>query len=177
MQKRIACLAVPLAVDRLSALLTHSNINPFGTLNKPLLSPRAGCFRSCGRFCLSWWGLPLIWKYRGNQIGRIWPFTASSSFLILYGRSLSFNMAQYLFSFIWLAILWLLNLNYDTPVLSDIQADGTSHAAISYERSLRDIWIFHLSVELTVGSLREQNRQRTGMTLARLCDCGVNPSC
>lgn len=31
------------------------------------------------------------------------------------------------------------HLDYERPVLSDIQAGGTSHAAISYERALRDI--------------------------------------
>ena len=46
---------------------------------------------------------------------------------------------------------------------------------ISYEGPLRNIWIFHLSVEWTAGSLREHNRQSTVMTLARFCACGVNP--
>ena len=87
---------------------------------------------------------------------------------------LFFNLAQYLFAFNWLVILWLLILI--TTVLSDIQAGGASHAAVSRMRDLCGLYkIFHLSVKTTLGSLREHNRQSIGRTLARFCDCGVNP--
>ena len=56
---------------------------------------RDGCSRLFERSCLSWWGLPPIWKYWGSQVRQLWPFTAPSSFLILYGRSLFFSLAQY----------------------------------------------------------------------------------
>lgn len=48
------------------------------------------------------------------------------------------------------------HLNYTHPVLSDIQAGGASHAAISRMRDLCGLSEFcHLSVKSTVGSLRE----------------------
>ena len=69
------------------------------------------------------------------------------------------------------------HLDYDCPALSDIQAGGVSHAAVSRVGDLCGLSEFcHLSVELTFGSLREQNGQSSGRTLARFCDCGVNSS-
>ena len=47
MQKRIACLAMPLAVDRLSALLTRSSMNLFVALNKPAFIPVGMAVHGC----------------------------------------------------------------------------------------------------------------------------------
>ena len=130
-QKRIACLAVPLAVDRLSALLTHSNINPFGTLNKPLLSPPG-------------WLFPVVWTILFVLMG-IAPYLEVSgkpnrTDLTVYG-------IQLLFNFVWSISLF----QHDTiPVFLYLTRDFVAaqlelrHSCFIGYPSRRDISRCHL---------------------------------
>lgn len=107
----ITCLAIPLAVGSLSALLTQNNVETFSSINKPLLSPPG-------------WLFPVVWTI-------LYIFMGIASYLVLmsgkpndaaltvYGIQLVFNffwsiiffnLEQYLFAFIWLVVLWLLIL-------------------------------------------------------------------
>ena len=101
-------------------------------------------------------------------VRRTAPFNFVWSLLI-------FNIAQYLFAFYWLVILWLPILITTVLFYQISKMAVISCCHISYGKPLRNIWILHLSAALTSGSLREHNRQSTGMTLAQLCDYGVNP--
>ena len=108
----IICIAIPLLVGGLSALLTGGAMENFGMLNKPPLSPPA-------------WLFPVVWTILYTLMG-------ISSYLIivsdaeeedkyeaivLYGYQLGvnflwstffFNFEWYLFSLVWLILLWVL---------------------------------------------------------------------
>lgn len=108
------CLAVPLAVGGISALLTRDAMEQFQTFNKPPLSPPG-------------WVFPVVWSGLFLMMGLasffVWrsggPRRAIRSALALYGVQLGFNflwtilffnLGRYLFAFLWLAALWALIL-------------------------------------------------------------------
>ena len=155
MQKRIACFAVPLAVDRLSALLTRSSMNrSWRAINLPLSPSR--------------WLFTVVWTILFVLMGIASYLEVSrkpsQTALTVYG-------AQFLFNFVWPislfqsgtipVCLYLVRdfgaaLDYDRPVLSDIQDGGASHVAILRMRDLCRLSEFcHLSVKSTVGALIE----------------------
>ncbi len=108
-KKLILCIAVPLAVGGLAGFLTRDSMKIFRTLNKPALSPPA-------------WLFPVVWTilYVLMGIASYLVITSGKSYrtaLMFYGIQLVFNffwsifffnMEAYLFSFIWLVILWIL---------------------------------------------------------------------
>lgn len=108
-KKLILCIAFPLAVGGLSALLTRNSMEAFQTLNKPLLSPPG-------------WLFPVAWTVLYILMGIASYLVLTSgksnrSALTVYGIQLVFNFfwsiiffnfEAYLFSFIWLIILWIL---------------------------------------------------------------------
>ena len=108
------CIAIPLFVGVLAALLTRNSMEVFGILEKPPLAPPA-------------WLFPVAWTI-------LYILMGISSYLILtsnadkgeitsairiYGLQLVvnflwptffFNFGWYLFSFFWLVFLWILVL-------------------------------------------------------------------
>lgn len=106
------CIAIPLLVGVLAALLTKNSMEVFGILEKPPLAPPA-------------WLFPVVWTI-------LYVLMGISSYLILtsgadkgeitsairvYALQLVvnflwptffFNFGWYLFSFIWLVLLWIL---------------------------------------------------------------------
>ena len=106
-KKCILCLAVPLAAGGLSALLIRDGMETFQSLNKPALSPPG-------------WLFPVVWSilYLLMGIASYLVLTSektSRSVLTVYGIQLVFNffwpilffnLGYYLFSLIWLVILW-----------------------------------------------------------------------
>lgn len=108
------CIAIPLIVGAVSALLTQNSMELFQFLDKPPLSPPA-------------WLFPVVWTILYTLMG-------ISSYLILesgedreqinnaikiYGYQLVvnflwptffFNFEWYFFSFLWLVLLWVLVL-------------------------------------------------------------------
>lgn len=110
-KKLILCLLIPLAVGGLSAFLTRNGMEIFKTLQKPPLSPPAKLF-------------PFVWTILYIMMGLASYIVLTSKKpstlgLILYGAQLFFNFfwsilffnkEMYLFSFIWLVIMWLLIL-------------------------------------------------------------------
>lgn len=110
-KKLILCIALPLAVGGLSAFLTRGGMEIFRSLNKPALSPPG-------------WLFPVVWTVLYILMG-IAPYLVLTSgkqnrpALTVYAIQLAFNffwsvfffnLEAYLFSFIWLAILWALIL-------------------------------------------------------------------
>ncbi len=107
----IICIAIPLAVGVLSALLTRDSMQTFNTINKPKLAPPG-------------WLFPIAWTILYILMGIASYLVVISrkpngSALITYGLQLIFNFfwsiiffnfGQYLFAFIWLVILWILIL-------------------------------------------------------------------
>lgn len=108
-KKLIFCIAIPLAVGGLSAYLTRDSMETFASLNKPALSPPG-------------WMFPVVWTV-------LYILMGIASYLVLvlgkpnrnaltvYGIQLIFNFfwtiiffnyEAYLFSFVWLVILWIL---------------------------------------------------------------------
>lgn len=110
-KKLILCLLIPLAVGGISAFLTKNSMEIFKTLQKPPLSPSAKLF-------------PFVWTILYLMMGLasyivLMSKKPSTLGLILYGVQLFFNFfwsilffnkELYLFSFIWLMIMWLLIL-------------------------------------------------------------------
>lgn len=110
----IICIAIPLAVGGLSALLTKDNMIMFQYIRKPALSPPA-------------WLFPVVWTILYTLMG-ISSYRVVSSdaapkeirgALIFYALQLFFNflwsivffnLEAYLFAFIWLILLWALIL-------------------------------------------------------------------
>ncbi len=108
-KKLILCIAIPLAVGGISALLTSSGMETFQALNKPPLSPPG-------------WLFPVVWTllYILMGIASYLVLTSgkpSRSALTFYGLQLLFNffwsiiffnLERYLFAFVWLIALWIL---------------------------------------------------------------------
>lgn len=107
----ITCLAIPLAVGGLSALLTQNSMAAFNTINKPALTPPG-------------WLFPVVWTILYILMGIASYLVLTSekpneTALTVYGIQLIFNffwsiiffnLELYLFAFIWLVVLWLLIL-------------------------------------------------------------------
>ena len=110
----LICIAIPLAEGGLSAWLTRGSMDTFAALNKPPLSPPG-------------WLFPVVWtilfvlmglaSYLVLKSGK--PQQKVNRALRLYGIQLGvnffwsvffFNLSLYLFSFIWLILLWILIL-------------------------------------------------------------------
>lgn len=110
-KKLIPCLLIPLAVGGLSAFLTRNAMDSFKMLAKPPLSPPG-------------WLFPVVWTILYLLMGFasylvITSGKASALGIFAYGAQLIFNFfwpifffnrEVYLFSFIWLVIMWLLIL-------------------------------------------------------------------
>lgn len=113
-KKLLACLALPLAVGGLAALVTFQGMEAFENLNQPPLSPPG-------------WLFPVVWTALYLAMGwasfRILvsdrPKAARKGALTLYALQLGvnflwpvlfFGLAWYLVSFFWLIFLWVLVL-------------------------------------------------------------------
>lgn len=104
-------ILIPLIIGGLSALLTAGNMNIYSEIQKPPLAPPGILF-------------PIVWTilYILMGIGSVMIYNSSfgttaqrNKALIVYGIQLAvnffwsilfFNMKAYLFSFIWLILLW-----------------------------------------------------------------------
>ncbi len=107
----ITCLAIPLAVGGLSALLTQNSMAGFEAVNKPSLAPPG-------------WLFPVVWTVLYILMGIASYLVLTSGkpndiALTVYGIQLIFNffwpiiffnLELYLFAFIWLILLWFLVL-------------------------------------------------------------------
>lgn len=105
------CIALPLIIGALSALLTRGSMQTFEMINKPPLSPPG-------------WIFPIVWTI-------LYVLMGISSYLVVisdqpndkalsvyflqlafnfFWSILFFNLHWYLISFIWLVVLWFLIL-------------------------------------------------------------------
>lgn len=107
----ILCIAIPLAVGSLSALLTQNSMETFASVSKPPLSPPG-------------WLFPVVWTILYVLMGVASYLVLTSkkpdtAALTVYGIQLVFNffwsiiffnLNLYLLAFLWLVLLWLLIL-------------------------------------------------------------------
>ncbi len=109
----IICLAIPLIVGGLSALLSGGMDN-FDTLIKPPLSPPGWLFPVVWTILYLMMGFASFLVYTANA-----PTYKKNSALLVYGIQLFFNFLwsiiffrfeAYLFAFIWLVVMWVLIL-------------------------------------------------------------------
>lgn len=111
-KKLLICILIPLAVGGLSALSTSGSMDLYQSINRPALAPPS-------------WLFPVAWTilYILMGIASYLVFTSDNPHkniaLDIYGIQLVFNyfwplffftLEAYLFSFIWLVLLWLLIL-------------------------------------------------------------------
>ena len=103
----LTSILIPLAVGATSALLTKSGMTAFEMVNKPPLTPPDWLFPIVWTVLYILMGIAAYLVYSSEQ--------TSKNALILYGIQLLFNffwsifffqMQWYLFSLIWLVILW-----------------------------------------------------------------------
>lgn len=108
----IICLAIPLAVGGLSALLTRSAMKDFAELNQPPLSPPGWLFPVVWAilYLLMGYSLYLVLTSRsGNTvIGQSVTLFGIQLFFNFLWSILFFNLKVYYFSFGWLIVLWAL---------------------------------------------------------------------
>lgn len=110
-KKLAICLLIPLGVGGLSAFLTRDSMESFEMLKNPPLSPPG-------------WLFPVVWTILYLLMGYASYLVLTSgkpdtSAIFAYGAQLIFNFfwtifffnqQMYLFSFLWLVILWFLIL-------------------------------------------------------------------
>lgn len=108
-KKLLVCIAIPLAVGGLAALLTGSSMEKFSSLNQPPLAPPG-------------WLFPVVWTILYVLMGVASYLVLTSGrpdrfALRLYGVQLAVNFLWpllffrwelYWFAFVWLVLLWVL---------------------------------------------------------------------
>ena len=101
-KKLVICIAIPLAVGVVSALLTRGAMSEFGMLKQPPLSPPAWMFP------VGWTLLYLISEEKAPGDGKERALTTYFYQLIVnfLWTIFFFNFGWYLFSFFWLLLLW-----------------------------------------------------------------------
>ena len=111
-KKLLICIAIPLLVGTVAALLTRESMKIFESVNKPRFSPPG-------------WLFPVAWTVLYTLMG-IASYLVSESdnpkkknALVFYAVQLGFNffwtliffnLSAYLFAFVWLLMLWVLIL-------------------------------------------------------------------
>ncbi len=110
-KKLILCLIIPLAVGGLSAFLTKDGMEIFKTLNKPPLSPPGKLFPFVWTILYIMMGFAsyiVLVSKKPNTLGLI--AYGVQLFFNFFWSIIFFNKQMYLFSFIWLVVMWLLIL-------------------------------------------------------------------
>lgn len=103
-------IAIPVLLGVISGLLTMNGAKEFSSVNQPALSPPAWLFPVAWTILYTLMGISSYLVYRADDEN-------SRTALIVYAVSLFFNITwsffffnfnAYLFSFVWLLILWVL---------------------------------------------------------------------
>lgn len=109
----IIAIIIPLAIGGISAFLTKDNMNIYGEINTPPLSPPAFLFPVMWTILYTLMGISsaFIWLQRENNKvqadNALLIYTASLVFNFIWSL-IFFNFRMYLFAFIWLAVLLML---------------------------------------------------------------------
>ena len=104
----VISVAIALAVGGLSALLTKDSMDVYGTINLPPLAPPSWLFPVA-------WGI--LYVLMGISAAIVYTKDKDKKGLLIYTIQLGvnffwsiifFNMRAFLFSFLWLVLLWFL---------------------------------------------------------------------
>lgn len=109
-KKFLLCLAIPLGVGGLSALLTSGNMQMFEEINKPPLSPPGWLFPVVWTILYASMGVALYLVTMAKETKYNLPAYISFGvqlFFNFFWSIIFFNAKAYLFAFIWLVFLWV----------------------------------------------------------------------
>ena len=110
-KKLLICIAIPLAVGGVSALLTAGNMKLFEEINKPPLSPPGWLFPVVWTILYVLMGIALYLvvttRTRENKTPAYISFGVQL-FFNFFWSIIFFNAQGYLFAFIWLLLLLIL---------------------------------------------------------------------
>ncbi len=108
----VISIAIALGVDGLSAFLTRNNMDIYERILRPALAPDAIVFPIVWTILYILMGISSarIWLQRGSQpelvLDALFAY-AIQLVLNFFWSLLFFNMQNFLFSFIWLILLWV----------------------------------------------------------------------
>lgn len=109
-KKLLWCLAIPLGVGGVSALLTSGNMQLFEEINKPPLSPPGWVFPVVWTILYISMGVALyivvVAKDKKNNLPAYISFGVQL-FFNFFWSIIFFNARAYLFAFVWLVLLWV----------------------------------------------------------------------
>lgn len=109
-KKLLVCIAIPLAVGGLSALLTSGNMDLYSEIRQPALAPPGWLFPVVWTILYVLMGIALylvvITKTRDDKRQAIISFGVQL-FFNFFWSILFFNARAFLFAFVWLIFLWL----------------------------------------------------------------------
>ena len=110
-KKLVPCLLFPLAVGGLAGFLTRSSMSLFDVVQKPPLSPPGWLFPVVWTILYLLMGfasyLVLVSEKPGQTAWKLYVIQLIFNF---FWPIFFFNLEQYLLSFVWLLLLWLLIL-------------------------------------------------------------------
>lgn len=109
-KKFLLCLAIPLGVGGVSALLTSGNMQLFDEINKPPLSPPSWLFPVVWTILYISMGVALYLVVMAKDTKTYLPAYISFGvqlFFNFFWSIIFFNARAYLFAFIWLVLLWV----------------------------------------------------------------------
>ena len=109
-KKLLICIAIPLAVGGLSALLTSGNMDLYNEINQPSLAPPGWLFPVVWTILYVLMGVVLyivvITKTREDKRNAVVSFGVQLFFNFFWSL-IFFNSRAFLFAFVWLIFLWL----------------------------------------------------------------------
>ena len=109
-KKLLWCLAIPLGVGGVSALLTSGNMQLFEEINKPPLSPSGWLFPVVWTILYASMGVALYLVVMAKGAKSNLPAYISFGvqlFFNFFWSIIFFNTRAFLFAFIWLVLLWV----------------------------------------------------------------------
>ena len=110
----LICVAIPLLVGGLSALLTKNTMANFEMLNQPALTPPPELFPVVWTILFILMGIASYLVYESdanaNMINSALRLYAIQLIMNFCWSIVFFNLGWYLFAFVWLILLWLVIL-------------------------------------------------------------------
>lgn len=108
------CIALPLLVGALSALLTRESMTLFESVRKPPLSPPGWLFPLVWTILYTLMGIASYLVLQADaskeEIGKAWNVYLYQLLVNFLWSNWFFNFQLYLFSFFWLLLLWVMIL-------------------------------------------------------------------
>ena len=103
-------IAISLSVGILSALFTKDSMDIYGTLNQPPLSPPSWLFPVVWTILFTLMGISAAMVYVKNRTNKGLLINLIQLAVNFLWSIIFFNFRAFLFSFIWLILLWILIL-------------------------------------------------------------------